>query len=76
MNAKHLILAGVVTVGASAAAPAINYGHPEPVNAVKAETTAIPRVVVTAKRLEAPVARVVVTAKHAPAGATVAALAK
>lgn len=67
MNAKHLILAAVVTVWASAAVAAINYGHPEPRNTANADTSAIPRVVVTAKRIEAaeaPVARIVVVGRR------------
>ncbi len=69
MNAKHLILAAVVTVWAGAAAAAIKYGHPEPVNV----TAGIPRVVVTAKRAEAPVARVVVVGRRAEANQVLAA---
>jgi hypothetical protein len=68
MNAKYLILSVVVTVWASAAVAAINYGHPEPVTTVRNEATAIPRVVVTAKRIEAPVARIVVVGRRTQAG--------
>lgn len=64
MNAKHLILAVVVTVWASAAIAAIKYGHPEPLNTVSVETTAIPRVVVTARKAEAEVPRILVVGRR------------
>lgn len=73
MNAKYLILAGVVTVWAGAAAAAINYGHAEPVVAEDCETAAIPRVVVSAKRIETPIARVVVVGHRTEAPQVVAA---
>lgn len=72
MNAKPLILAAVVTIWASAAVAAINYGHPEPRNTVNAETTAIPRVVVTARKFEAEVQRIVVVGRRAEAGQVLA----
>ena len=68
MNAKYLILSVVVTVWASAAVAAINYGHPEPVNTVRKEATAIPRVVVTARKIEAPVARIVIIGRRTTGG--------
>lgn len=64
MNAKPLIFSAVVMVWAGVAAAAISYGHAEPVAAKDCETTAIPRVVVTAKRLETPIARVVVVGRR------------
>lgn len=68
MNAKHLILAAVVTVWTSAAIAAISHGHPGPRNTVNAETTSIPRVVVTAKKFETEVPRIVVVGRRADAG--------
>ena len=73
MNAKHLILPAVVTVWAGAAAAALKYGHAEPVTAKNCETAAIPRVVVTAKRVEAPIARVVVVGRRIDEGQVLAA---
>lgn len=77
MNVKPLILAAVVTVWASAAVAAINYGHPEPRNTVDTDTSAIPRVVVTAKRIEAAeasVARIVVVGRRIDANQVVTAV--
>lgn len=68
MNAKYLILSVVVTVWASAAVAAINYGRPEPVTTVRKEATAIPRVVVTARKIEAPVARIVIIGRRTTGG--------
>lgn len=73
MKAKHLILAAVGTVWAGAAAAAFKYGHAEAVVAKDCETVAIPRVVVTAKRLEAPIARVVVVGRRIDEGQVLAA---
>jgi hypothetical protein len=64
MNAKPLILAAVVTVWASAAVAAIQYGHPEPANTVQARAAATPRVVVTASKFAAEVPRIVVVARR------------
>lgn len=64
MNAKHLILAAVVTVWAGAAAAAIKYGHAEAVAPDGVETVTVPRVVVTAKRADATIARVVVVGRR------------
>lgn len=73
MNARYLILAGVVTVWAGAAAAAINYGHAEPAIAEDCETAAIPRVVVSARRIQTPIARVVVIGHRTEAPQVVAA---
>ena len=65
MNAKPLILAAVVAVWTSAAAAALQYGHPEPLNGVQTSAAATPRVVVTARKLAAEVPRIVVVARRA-----------
>jgi hypothetical protein len=67
MNSKHLILATFVSVLASTAVAAIKYGHPEARSAWDAETAAIPRVVVTAGRVDVEVPRIVVVARRADA---------
>lgn len=75
MTAKHLIVTLSLTLAAGATLAAIKHGHAEaPGSTAVAEcaeiaTTAIPRVIVTARRdqaraAEAPVARVVVTARR------------
>lgn len=68
MNSKHLILAALVSVLASTAVAAIKYGHPEARSTLDAQTMAIPRVVVTASKVDAEVPRIVVVGRRAEAG--------
>ncbi|MEK7752830.1 MAG: hypothetical protein AAB654_12990 [Acidobacteriota bacterium] len=78
MKAKHLILTLSLTLSAGAAVAAITYGHTEPVTAAPAVATSmtvIPRVVVTASRIQAadaPIARIVIVGHRADASQKVA----